>query len=171
MIRSAQGFALLWLLVTIFLFSEASFARSTSTEKNPKDTLASVPNRLLMQQIMDAWATLNPVNAGKYYDKSRDDVFFDDAGGVKFVGWQAYQDGIREAMKVLQKVKWTVNDDAIVHRVGNYAWGTATVHTDMTYKSGSHQVLDERWTLIWIKRGQQWLIVHEHFSAPLEMQK
>ncbi len=135
------------------------------------DTVAGIPDRLLMQKIMDAWATLNPANAGKYYDKSPENVFFDDAGGVKFIGWQSYEDGIREAMKVLQAVKWTVNDDAMVRRAGNYAWGTATVHTEMTYKSGTRQVVDERWTLIWASKGMQWLVVHEHFSAPLEMQK
>ena len=118
-----------------------------------------------MQAIQDAWATLNPAEAAKYYDKAPDDIFFDDAGGLKFVGWQAYEDAMRKLMADEQSARWIVNDDAVVHQAGNYAWGTATVHTAMTYKNGRHDVMDERWTLIWIKKGQNWLVVHEHFSA------
>ena len=126
----------------------------------------ALPDRKLMQQIMDAWATMNPADAAKYYDQSPDDVFFDDAGGVKFVGWKQYEDTIRKVLTAEQTTKWTVNDDAVVHRAGDYAWGTATVHTEYVYKNGSRQVMDERWTLIWINQGGKWLIVHEHFSAP-----
>ena len=65
-----------------------------------------------------------------------------------------------------QTTKWTVNDDAVVHRAGNDAWATATVHTEYVFKNGSRQVMEERWTLIWTKKGGNWLVVHEHFSAP-----
>ncbi len=126
----------------------------------------ALPDRKLMQQIMDAWATMNPADAAKYYDQSPDDVFFDDAGGVKFVGWKQYEDTIRKVLTTEQTTKWTVNDDAVAHRAGDYAWGTATVHTEYVFKNGSRQVMDERWTLIWINKGGKWLIVHEHFSAP-----
>lgn len=127
---------------------------------------SGLPDKRLMQQIMDAWATMDPAAAAKYYDQSPDDTFFDDAGDVKFVGWKAYEDGIRKVLTSEQSTKWTVNDDAIVHRAGNYAWGTATVHTEYVFKNGSRQVMDERWTLIWINKGGTWLVVHEHFSAP-----
>ncbi len=125
----------------------------------------AVPDKALMQEIIDAWGTLDPSNAARYYDKSRENVFYDDAGGLKLVGWQAYSETIRQVMRGLQSAKWTVNDDAAVHRVGNLAWGTATVHTQMLYKNGKTETMDERWTLIWTKKGANWLVVHEHFSA------
>jgi ketosteroid isomerase-like protein len=31
--------------------------------------------------------------------------------------------------------------------------------------------LDRRWTTVWEKKGPNWLIVHEHFSAPTEPPK
>ena len=40
---------------------------------------------------MDAWATMDPAAPAKYYDQSPHDTFFDGAGGVKFVGWKAYE--------------------------------------------------------------------------------
>jgi ketosteroid isomerase-like protein len=34
-------------------------------------------------------------------------------------------------------------------------------------KDGSKEAMDGRWTLVWEKRGDDWLVVHEHFSVPL----
>jgi ketosteroid isomerase-like protein len=154
-----------WVVALTSALAQNAAEKKLSNQQSNARALSSVPNRALMQQIMDAWGTLNPADAGKYYDKSGDDTFFDDAGGLKFVGWQAYEDAMRKVMTDEQSVKWAVNDDAVVHQTGNYAWGTATVHTEMNFKNGTHQVMDERWTLIWIKKGRDWLIVHEHFSA------
>jgi ketosteroid isomerase-like protein len=109
---------------------------------------------------------LDPHAATKYYNQSPEDVFFDDAGGVKFVGWQAYEDGLRKVMASEQQAKWTVNNDAVIHAAGEYAWGAATVHAEYVAKDGSRQIMEERWTLIWAKRDGKWLVVHEHFSAP-----
>jgi hypothetical protein len=33
-------------------------------------------------------------------------------------------------------------------------------------KAGAHEPLEARGTVIWEKRDKDWLIVHEHFSAP-----
>jgi len=160
MVRKALMLVVPCLLVTL------SFAQNSPTNQSAAPGPSGLPDKRLMQQIMDAWATMDPAAAAKYYDQSPHDTFFDDAGGVKFVGWKAYEDGIRKVLTSEQSTKWTVNDDAVVHPAGNYAWGTATVHTEYVFKNGSRQVMDERWTLIWIKKGGNWLVVHEHFSAP-----
>jgi ketosteroid isomerase-like protein len=47
------------------------------------------------------------------------------------------------------------------------AWATATGHGSLTKKSGGKDEMDFRWTVIWEKIENQWLIVHEHVSAPL----
>lgn len=154
------------ILVVQCLVVALSFAQTSPKSHSAAAGPSGLPDKKLMQQIMDAWATMDPAAAAKYYDQSPDDTFFDDAGGVKFVGWKAYEDGIRKVLTSEQSTKWTVNDDAVVHPSGNFAWGTATVHTEYVYKNGSRQTMDERWTLIWVKKGGSWLVVHEHFSAP-----
>ncbi len=141
------------------------FGQQTSRKVPVAPALSTFPDRKLMQEIMDAWATLNPHSAAKYYDQSQEDVFFDDAGGTKFVGWQAYEAGLQKVMAAEQQAKWTVNNDAVVHPAGRYAWGTATVHAEYLAKDGSRQSIEERWTLIWAKRDGKWLVAHEHFSA------
>ncbi len=152
-------------LLLALLLGFPVLGQETSHKVSVAPSLSSFPDRRLMQEIMDAWATLNPRSAAKYYDQSPEDVFFDDAGGVKFVGWQAYEDGLRKVMASEQQAKWTVNNDAVVHPAGKYAWGTATVHAEYVAKDGGRQIMDERWTLIWAKRNGKWLVVHEHFSA------
>ncbi len=162
MLRRAALLAI-WMLLSILLLAQIS------ADKKPAATSSNhLPDTALMQQIQNAWATLNPAEAARYYDKSPSDVFFDDAGGVKFQGWQAYDAAMRKLMADEQTAKWIVNDDAVVHAAGNYAWGTATVHAEMGYKNGTHQTLEERWTLVWERKNGEWLVVHEHFSAPLE---
>jgi hypothetical protein len=98
------------LLMLVFLcpLATLSFAQNDPPRKSATSGQSSLPDRKLMQQIMDAWATMDPAAAAKYYDRSSDDVFYDDAGGVKFVGWQAYEDGIRKVLTSEQSTKWTV---------------------------------------------------------------
>lgn len=153
-------------VVPCLVLAALVFAQDRPQRHSVASGQSALPDKKLMQQIMDAWATMDPAAAAKYYDQSPDDTFFDDAGGVKFVGWKAYEDGIRKVLTSEQSTKWTVNDDAVVHPAGNYAWGTATVHTEYVFKNGSRQVMEERWTLIWIRKGGHWLVAHEHFSAP-----
>ncbi len=161
MLRSIRMLPVLYLLL-----STVSVAQKVVQKQPVAAVPSNFPDKQLMQRIMDAWGTLDPSAASKYYDQSSANIFYDDAGGVKFVGWQEYENKIRTVMAMLQAVKWTVNDDAMVHAAGSYAWGTATVHARYLFKNGTRQEMNERWTLIWAKRGENWLVVHEHFSAP-----
>lgn len=165
--RKAVMLAVAWLALGIHVFAQNPAGNAMPEKDHASAGAASaIPDRVLMQKIMNAWASMDPTAAARYYDRSPENVFFDDDGGVRFVGWQAYEKGIRKANEALQGVKYTVNNDAIVHRAGTYAWGTATVHSKYTFRSGRRQEMQERWTLVWKKKGTDWLVVHEHFSTP-----
>jgi ketosteroid isomerase-like protein len=129
-----------------------------------------LPDRVLMQEINDAWATLDPDNAAKYYDKSPGNVFFD-AAPLKYSGWPAYARGAREMFATLRSMKYTVGDDAVVNVAGSIAWGTATLRLETVDVKGRRQVTELRWTPVWKKDGANWLLVHEHLSAPIEPPK
>lgn len=160
------------LIFACLILTSAAVAQAKPAAKKPAAvaTTAGVPDKALMQKIIEAWQTMNPDNPAKYYDKSADRVFYDVAP-VKYVGWQQYEQGSRAMFPTIESLKFKLNDDATVHRAGNFAWGTATVHTDMTLKGGQPQSLEARWTVVWEKKGANWLIVHDHFSAPLPEQK
>lgn len=120
----------------------------------------------LMRKTLDAWETLDPANAAPFYARDADNVYFDVAP-LKYKGWAEYAAGVSKNFPDLASVKFTLGDDVRVHPHGNLTWATASLHFELTTKSGATQPLDGRWTLVWEKRGPGWLIVHEHVSAPL----
>ena len=120
-----------------------------------------------MQDIWNGWASLETANVSRFYDKNANDTFFD-VTPLKYKGWSEYESGVKKVLSQWQTMKATVNDDAEVHANGDLYWGTATVHLDITPKQGNSMTLDVRWTVLWQKQEKQWLIVHEHVSAPLQ---
>ena len=124
------------------------------------------PDAATLQQVMNAWATLDPARAAVFYAKDQRLVFYDFLPR-KYTGWAAYDKGVREGLRDAKSLSLRVVNDADVHVSGNTAWATATVDVDLALKDGTRVRLDGRWTSIWEKRGNEWLIVHEHTSAPL----
>ena len=124
------------------------------------------PDKALMQKVWAAWDTLNPANPAAFYDKTPSNVYFD-ISPLKYRGWSEYEAGVKNVLAEFSSIKSTVQPDATVHRQGNLAWSTGTVHVAAVMKDGSKSPLDFRWTAIWEKKGNDWLIVHEHVSAPL----
>lgn len=131
-------------------------------------TAVAKPDKALMQAIWDAWATLDVSNPKKFYAKDGPFPFYD-ITPLKYSNWQEYEDGVQSVLASFQSAKITVNDDAVIRSQGNGALGTATVHMETTDKEGKATPMDLRWTVVWEKRGPNWLIVHEQISAPLQM--
>ncbi len=123
------------------------------------------PDVAYMQKIMDAWDTLKTENVAGYYQQGPDHIFFDDSP-LKYNGWQEYQTGVRTFLKGITALRLTVNDDARIHREGDVAWGYATIKEEDTTTGGKHEMATLRWTVIFEKVGDKWLIPHEHFSVP-----
>ncbi len=166
----ALALVVICLLCSSIALTQAKSAEKKAPAKAAAQAAAGMPDKALLQQILDAWGTLNPDNVAKYYDQAATDVFYDVAP-VKYNGWAEYAAGFRQLAATLQALKFTLNDDATVHHAGNLAWGTATVRTAMTDKSGKTTNVDCRWTMVWQKKGADWVIVHDHFSAPMEAPK
>lgn len=127
---------------------------------------AQEPGADLLRQYWDAWSTLDPAKAAHFYDKTPTNLYFDLAP-LKYNGWEQYKQGVVALLADFQSGKVTLNDDVVVQRTGNLAWTASTAHMDMVNKDGSKSLMDVRHTAIWKKKGKDWLIVHEHVSAPL----
>jgi ketosteroid isomerase-like protein len=136
-------------------------------QARPKGTVYDAAYfRARMEQVLGAWATLDPANVAKFYDPAAENVYFDLAP-LKYDGWKAYAAGSKEVLAGFSSIKLTLGDDVAVHRHGTLTWTTATWTLDAVMKSGEKQTMAGRWTAIWEMRGMSWLIVHEHFSLPL----
>jgi ketosteroid isomerase-like protein len=122
--------------------------------------------KTLMRRIMHAWDELDPAKAAPYYAKDPNLIFYDNSP-LKYTGWKEYASGVPKEFAGYKSYKTTLADDIAAHRLGNFAWGIATWRADAIKKNGSTEVVYGRWTVLFEKRGEQWLIIHEHVSVPV----
>jgi ketosteroid isomerase-like protein len=74
---------------------------------------------------------------------------------------------VPQAFADYKSYKTTLSDDLATHLVSpNLAWGLATWRADAVKKNGSTEVVYGRWTVVFERRGDQWLLIHEHVSVP-----
>ncbi len=124
--------------------------------------------RARMDQMLRAWETLDPAHAAQYYDKDPKLAFYDIVP-FKYTGWEEYSRGVIATFGgPYQSGKFFLHDDVDLRRGPKVTWATATLDFEILRKDGGRELLkDLRWTLIWEKRGRDWLLVHEHLSVPM----
>lgn len=121
----------------------------------------------LIRRYYVAWNTMNPDNASFLYAQNADLVFFDIAP-LKYTGWREYRDNFKKNVAPgFSSLVLTAHNDVKVTRRGNMALTTLTFHLLAKQKDGGVLDFDARHTIVWEKRGGQWLIIHEHVSKPL----
>jgi ketosteroid isomerase-like protein len=119
-----------------------------------------------LQSVLDAWSSMDMSKPAALYSHDAGVLYFDVAPR-KYSGWDEYAKGTAEMFKSMKSISFKLNDDAQVHSVGNLAWSAATVDGVAVMGDGSKMDLPARWTSVWERRNNQWIIVHDHFSAPL----
>lgn len=145
-------------------------AKTAPTGQPAAKAAAGMPDKAMLTRVMNGWASLNPDNVVRYYDQSTTFPFYD-ISPLKYDTFAAYIAGSKQMFSTLSSMKFTINDDAAVHPAGsNWAFSTATMHARMEDKAGKATEVDCRWTAVWQKKGANWVIVHEHFSAPMPME-
>jgi ketosteroid isomerase-like protein len=123
--------------------------------------------RKLIDGYCAAWSSGNVTNAGKYYAKD-DGLVFYDVTPFSYTGWKEYAVGVQKAIfDNAATASLTAGKPLKVTRHGNIAWTTVPMHLSEKTKDGRSVELEIRYTGIWEKRGKNWLLVHEHLSAPL----
>jgi ketosteroid isomerase-like protein len=156
-------------LLTVFICVLAlSLSSLAATRKSAKKAAAagSAPDKAYLQQIWDGWSSMDTTKVAPFY-ASGDHTFYDLAP-LKYSSWQEYEQGVKKLLANYKSLKFTVNDDAQMHRAGEYAWGTATVKEDGVTSGGKHEMATIRWTVVFENQGGKWLVVHEHVSEPLQ---
>jgi ketosteroid isomerase-like protein len=166
-------------LIAVLLLAGVAAAQSSSTHKRaPRpaardqqqapltDEQAGEQLRKRLTEILNAWSMLDPDAAAKYYAKDADLVFFEPSP-LQDKGWDAYYLNLKKLFSNYQNVSLRLNDDANVHFKGDFAYATATWNLEGTLTDGAKQQLDLRWTVVLERRNEEWVVVHEHVSAPL----
>ena len=153
-------------LLLVIALLPALAAPAQTTKATPKIATSDAEFKTLIERYYSSWNTGDPEKAAPLYAKDPDLVFYD-LTPLKYTGWAEYDAGVRKVLGSFESAKFTPNDDLKVTRRGRIAWTTLTYHLSGKKKSGEAVELDGRHTAIWENRDGKWLIVHEHFSAPL----
>src|ERR1700736_1639516 len=123
--------------------------------------------RKLIDDYCAAWSTGNADAPAKFYAKENGLIFYDLAP-FAYHGWKEYHDGVqKEFFANMASGTLAASKDLRVSRHGTVAWTTVSMHFSEKAKDGKTTDTDVRYTCIWEKRGANWLLVHEHLSAPL----
>jgi ketosteroid isomerase-like protein len=122
--------------------------------------------KAMVQRYWDVWGAGDLDKAAAMYAKDADLVFYD-LEPLKYNGWDQYRKGVvPNILAKFENVSFRLNDDLKATRRGNVAWTTVTAHASGKLKTGAPVETDMRHSVIWEKRGPDWLIVHEHVSVP-----
>jgi ketosteroid isomerase-like protein len=164
-IGSASGGNWRWTLYVFFAFLGASltFVGARAQQKATDDATF----RKLIDSYCAAWSTGNADAPAKFYAKEDGHVFYDLAP-FAYHSWNEYHAGVqKEFLDGAANVSLTAGKDLKVTRRGMIAWMTVPMHLTDKTKDGKTTELEIRYTGIWEKRGANWVLVHEHLSAPL----
>lgn len=134
--------------------------RSTGAE-NADATL-----KRLIRDYYEAWNTLDPENADRFYDGDASLVFYDIAP-LQYKGWGEYKQSLKMLFTEYSSFKLIPGNDLKVRQNGDMAFVTLTLHLSAVHRSSGPLELDARHTAILEKRRGRWVIVHEHISVPL----
>jgi ketosteroid isomerase-like protein len=154
-----------WILYVLLAFFGGllTFAGARAQQKATDDATF----RKLIDGYCAAWSSKDPNNAAKYYAKE-DGLIFYDVAPFSYSGWKEYDAGVRKNFfEQADAVGLAAGKELKVTRRGNVAWTTVPMHLTAKMKDGKSIDAQVRYTGIWEKRGKNWLLVHEHLSAPL----
>jgi ketosteroid isomerase-like protein len=159
---SASGWRWMFYVALALAGALLTFAAARAQQKATDDAKF----RRLVDDLCAAWSAGNAEAPGKFYAKDKGLVFYDVAP-FAYHGWSEYHDGVqKEFLDNAAAIKLTAGNDLKVTRRGMIAWTTVPMHLTEKTKDGKTIEMDLRYTGIWEKRGANWLLVHDHLSAP-----
>ena len=153
-----------WLIYVAFALAGAllTFVGARAQQKATEDARF----RKLIDDLCAAWSTGNAEAPAKFYAQDEGLVFYDVAP-FAYHGWKEYHDGVqKEFLDKAASIKLTAGSDLRSTRRGVIVWTTVPMHLTEKTKDGKTVEMDLRYTGIWEKRGANWVLVHEHISAP-----
>lgn len=155
------------ILVLILVLGAADTAAQGEKKAAPTKAAKSTTDLVaLLQKIAEAWSTTDASGVARFYAQEPGHVYYD-ITPMKYNGWQEYATGYKKLMIDYSSVRFVLGPDAQAHQHGNLAWSTTTWRAELVKKDGTKETLEGRWTAIFERRGDNWIIVHDHFSVPL----
>lgn len=101
------------------------------------------------------------------YKKDEDFTGYDVAppvGGL--IGWKHYAKAWYEILNKYKEIHFNINDDLRVFRRGEVGWSSASYRLYGISAGGAPFDKECRMSMVWVKENGEWVITHEHSSAP-----
>lgn len=99
-----------------------------------------------------------------------DDVLaFDAVQTLQFKGARAYGEHWKACMEMCPGPMVFQLRDPVIHVAGDFATAYGLIRCGMIDEQGKEQASWMRMTSVYRRKGDRWLIEHEHFSAPFDM--
>jgi len=127
---------------------------------------ASAEFKPLVEKVLAGWSTLDTKNVAPFYAKDAGLTFYD-ISPLKYSGWAEYEAGFPKASAGWKSLKMALNPDLQASRNGNIAWSSFTFAFEIEPKEGAPMKGVGRASDVYEKRGNDWIIIHEHVSAPM----
>jgi ketosteroid isomerase-like protein len=160
--RQVPSRLLLWMVAALGIVLLTFVIANAKQPSNGDSTF-----RKLTDDYCAAWSSGNTDNAAKFYAQDSDLIFYD-VTPFSYHGWKEYVPGVHKALfDNAVEAKLSAGKDLRVTRHGNFAWTTVPMHFYEKSKDQKVMEAELRYTGIWEKRGSNWLLVHEHISAPM----
>jgi ketosteroid isomerase-like protein len=121
--------------------------------------------RKRLSDCYKAWELLDMKKLAPFYSKEPGNVIFNDIEPVKLEGWEEFKEAETKIMSRFSTWKVEPNDVRVT-AWDNVAVSTATPLLTGKSKAGKSYSLTIRHTAVWERKGDSWLIIHEHWSIP-----
>ena len=151
--------------VTAVLLAGCAPAPPPPVAEAPKTVDAAAEFRPLVEKIFAGWSTLDTSKVAQFYAKDAGLIFYDIAP-LKYTGFEDYAKGFQAVSSGWKSMKLTMTEMQ-ASKQGNIAWVTAIVDGEIEPKSGPAMKMQVRSSDVFEKRGEEWIIVHEHVSSPM----
>ena len=128
-------------------------------------------NEAEIREIIERWIqALRARDLDRMMTSYENDVVaFEVAPPLQLVGIDAYRESVGPWLESMEgPLEYELRDLAIVAGE-DVAFTHGIVHLGMTRKRGGRAEARLRWSAGWKKIGGAWLVVHEHVSAPADM--
>lgn len=121
--------------------------------------------RQLISDFWKAWNIKDSAVASSFYAQTPDLVVYLPWKTEGFFGWDAFKKFADNVMQNMQTVQFVPDENIHVLQLGEIAVCAGIFSVKMQDKNNTTTQGDARYTLIWKKHDDRWLIVHEHLSS------
>lgn len=156
-------------ILLCFTFGCPYFSEDVAEEPKVDIEVEKANVKLVMEQYVKAWKTLDMDLYSSIFSHAEDLVLFNEMDKERTVGWEALKEGVLKSFEQCKDVEVTFRDVVIdVHASGGVAWLSCLEDWNYVFQGEPGTDVGVWTTWVLEKQDSIWVIVHAHWSSPKE---